>query len=90
MILYDSYSLYQIGKPGNGVTCIIFQFQGAKFSEAKNSEYENLDLFLSRLESWTHKLYPKWPRETTLQKVEMLGKKNVVKNTLGIGSKIQK
>ena len=62
-------------------------FQGAKFSEAKNSEYENLDLFLSRLESWTHKLYPKWPRETTLQKIEMLGKKKVVRNTLGTGSK---
>ena len=62
------------------------KFQGAKFSEAKNSEYENLDLFLSRLESWTHKLFPKWPRETTLQKIEMLGKKKVVSNTLGTGS----
>ena len=46
-----------------------------------------MDLFLSRLESWTHKLYPKWPRETTLQKIEMLGKKKVVSNTLGTGSK---
>jgi len=66
----------------NGLGTVLNHFKGAKFSEAKNSEYENLDLFLSRLESWTHKLYPKWPRETTLQKIEMLGKKKVVSNTL--------
>jgi len=66
----------------NGLGTVLNHFKGAKFSEAKNSEYENLDLFLSRLESWTHKLYPKWPRETTLQKIEMLGKKKVVRNTL--------
>lgn len=66
----------------NGIGTVLNHFKGTKFSEAKNSEYENLDLFLSRLESWTHQLFPKWPRETTLQKIEMLGKKKVVSNTL--------
>lgn len=66
----------------NGLGTLLNHFKGAKFSDAKNSEYDNLDLYLSRLESWTHKLFPKWPRETTLQKIELLGKKNQIKNTL--------
>lgn len=69
-----------IGK--NGLGTVLNHFKGAKWSEGKHSEYENLDLFLSRLESWTHKLFPRWPRETTLQKIELLAKKNIVKNTL--------
>ena len=34
------------------------------------------------MNNWTHQLYPKWKMELTLQKIEILGKKNYVKNTL--------
>ena len=34
------------------------------------------------MNNWTHQLYPKWKMGLTLQKIELLGKKNYVKNTL--------
>jgi len=66
----------------NGLTQLLPHFQDTKFSTEPNSEYDNLDLFLSKMERWTHKLYPKWQMELTLRKIEVLGKKNYVKNTV--------
>ena len=57
-----------------GLHTILSHFEGVKYSTAKDSEYNNLDLFMSRLERFTHKLMPKWPMEPTLYKIEKLGK----------------
>ena len=57
-------------------------FQNMKVSQEKDSEYENLKMMMSRLERWTHQLYPKWQMDTTLQKIEALGTKNLVKNNI--------
>ena len=53
-----------------------------KLCQEKDSEYDNLKVIMSRLERWTHQLYPKWQMDTTLQKIENLGTKNLVKNNI--------
>ena len=53
-----------------------------KLSNEKDSEYKNLQTLMSKLERWTHQLYPKYRMETSLAKIESLGSKGLVRNTL--------
>ena len=48
-------------------------------SKEKNSEYDNLQILMSRLERWCHDLYPKFPLDATLQKIESMGTKTLVR-----------
>ena len=48
-------------------------------SKEKNSEYANLQILMSRLERWCHDLYPKFTLDATLQKIESMGSKSLVR-----------
>jgi hypothetical protein len=51
-------------------------------STEKDSEYKNLQTLMSRLERWTHQLYPKFQMDLCLAKIENMGKKSLVRNTI--------
>merc|ERR1712050_704587 len=65
-----------------GLVKYLSYFKGMELSKEKDSEYKNLTTLMARLERWTHQLYPKWQLDTTLAKIEKLGKKSMVKNTI--------
>merc|ERR1711935_230569 len=63
-----------------GLPAMLNHFKDVKYSTAKDAEYANLDLFMSRLERFTHQLYPKSTMEPTLFEIETLGKTGLVRN----------
>jgi len=65
-----------------GLVKYLSHFQGMKLSKEKDSEYKNLQTLMSKLERWTHQLYPKYRMDTSLAKIESLGSKGLVRNTL--------
>jgi len=65
-----------------GLVKYLSHFKGMKLSSEKDSEYKNLQVLMSRLERWTHQLYPKWQLDTSLAKIESMGNKGLVKNTI--------
>jgi len=65
-----------------GLVKYLSYFQNMNLSKEKNSEYDNLQILMSRLERWCHDLYPKFPLDATLQKIESMGTKTLVRNTI--------
>ncbi|XP_035454796.2 uncharacterized protein LOC118279260 [Spodoptera frugiperda] len=60
-----------------GIQVIPDHFKDFKF-KGKGHEKEDLDLVLKKLEHWAYRLYPKFPFEDCLKKIETLGKKRPV------------
>lgn len=65
-----------------GLVKYLSYFKDMKPSTDKDSEYKNLKILMSRLERWTHQLYPKYQLDTSLAKIENMGTKSLVKNTI--------
>ncbi|CAG5084004.1 Oidioi.mRNA.OKI2018_I69.PAR.g10521.t1.cds [Oikopleura dioica] len=65
-----------------GLVKYLSYFQNMNLSKEKNSEYANLQILMSRLERWSHDLYPKFTLDATLQKIESMGTKSLVRNTI--------
>lgn len=47
--------------------------------KGKGHESEDLNVVMNRLEQWTHRLFPRYTFDDTLDKLEKLGKKNEMK-----------
>lgn len=65
-----------------GLVKYMSHFKDTKLSKEKDSEYKNLSIMMSKLERWTHQLYPKYRMDTSLAKIENMGSKALVKNTI--------
>lgn len=64
-----------------GIACLPEVFKEAKF-KGKGHELEDLRMLLSKSKHWAHRLFPKITFEDFVDKAEVLGKKNSVKNCL--------
>lgn len=53
-------------------------FENIQF-KGKGHESEDLNVIMNRLEQWTHRLFPRYTFDDTLDKLEKLGKKNEMK-----------
>lgn len=47
--------------------------------KGKGHESEDLNVVMNRLEQWTHRLFPRYTFDDTIDKLEKLGKKNEMK-----------
>lgn len=47
--------------------------------KGKGHEFEDLNTVMNRLEQWTHRLFPRYTFDDSIDKLEKLGKKNEVK-----------
>lgn len=64
-------------KGPRGLLALEASFKDVKF-KGKGYEKEDLDMVMTRLEQWTHRLFPKFTFDDTLEKVEQLGRKKIV------------
>ncbi|XP_025413747.1 TIMELESS-interacting protein [Sipha flava] len=65
-------------KGPRGLSVLPTWFEGIQL-KGKGYESEDLNVVMNRLEQWTHRLFPRYTFDDTIDKLEKLGKKNEMK-----------